>query len=916
MSGGLCAPAWGFSSYPTLSGFGFTGFDASSFNVNGIVDTQAGSHPYEVSGTIEFITSSTQNAGEPVGGQARDIEVNLPPGFIGDPSVVTQCARQLLDSGGGCPAASQVGVIFTTLGTVEDEHKTLVFPVYNVTPPPGIPAQFGFSFEGISTLLDVSVRSGGDYGLTVNANNIPQRNVTSIRLVVWGVPGESSHDAKREGAGCPKPCSVSGEGLKPFLTLPTACEGPLTFSAQADSWNEPKAIASGTFQSHDNSGALVGFTGCEHLSFSPSMSVALDTSKADTPAGLTVDVKVPQEGLTVPGQLAASDVKDIRVTLPEGVVINPGQAAGLAACQAGEARIDLEGPPSCPAASKVGTAQVATPLLRDKVEGNVYVLQSNPPNLQLLLAISGDGVNIKQVIHVSLDPTTGRLTAILEGNPPDYKGIPQFPFTDAKLSFNGGTQAALVTPTMCGTYAASSDFTPSSTPFVADAFPTSSFVIDSGLGGSPCVSPLPFSPSMIAGSTTDKAGGYTNLSLLMQRPDGQQRIEKLQFRLPEGLLAMIGSVPLCPEPQASQGTCEASSEIGHTVVASGPGPYPLVVPQPNEPPAKIYLTGPYKGAPFGMSIAVPIVAGPFDLGTEVVRGSIAVDPHTAQATVTTDPLPTIVKGVPTDLRTINAVIDRSNFMFNPTSCAPMSFTGTATSIEHATAPLESHFQVGSCRELKFRPDFKVSTSGKTSRKRGASINVKVLYPTTPPSANQANSQANIAGVKVELPKQLPARLTTLQKACLAAVFAANPATCPPASVVGYATVDTPVLAVPLTGPAYFVSHGGEAFPTLIIVLQGDNVAVDLEGTTFISKKGITSSTFKSTPDVPFTSFELTLPQGPNSALAANGNLCKAGLTMPTQIVAQNGAEIHKATRIAVTSCPKNKHRKASQKHKK
>jgi hypothetical protein len=316
-----------------------------------------------------------------------------------------------------------------------------------------------------------------------------------------------------------------------------------------------------------------------------------------------------------------------------------------------------------------------------------------------------------------------------------------------------------------------------------------------------------------------------------------------------------------------------------------------------------------------MSIVVPIVAGPFNLGTEVVRGTIVVDPHTAQATVTTDPLPTIIKGVPTDLRTINAVIDRPNFVFNPTSCAPMSFTGTAISTQHTTALLASPFQVQSCQALKFKPDFKVSTSGKTSRKNGASLNVKVLYPTAPPGANQASSQANVASVKVELPKRLPARLTTLQKACLASVFDTNPASCPPASIVGHAEVRTPVLPVSLTGPAYFVSHGGEAFPALIIVLQGDGITVDLEGTTFISKKGITSSTFKQIPDVPFNTFELTLPQGSDSALAANGNLCKATLTMPTQFVAQNGAEIHKSTKIAVTGCHKGKGRIASQKHK-
>jgi hypothetical protein len=293
-------------------------------------------------------------------------------------------------------------------------------------------------------------------------------------------------------------------------------------------------------------------------------------------------------------------------------------------------------------------------------------------------------------------------------------------------------------------------------------------------------------------------------------------------------------------------------------------------------------------------------------------GLAEVDPHTAQLTVTTNPLPSIIGGVPTDLRTINAVIDREGFMFNPTNCSPQSFAGTATSSEGAQAPIASHFQVGSCQSLKFAPDFKVATQGRTSKADGASLEAKIVYPTTPAGNNQASSQANIASVKVDLPKQLPSRLTTLQKACLAKVFEANPAACPKESIVGHATAITPVLPVPLNGPAYFVSHGGEAFPSLIIVLQGYGVTVDLVGTTFISKAGITSSTFKQVPDVPISSFDLMLPEGKYSALAANlpasakSSFCGQKLTMPTAFVGQNGAEIHESTAISVSGCAKAK----------
>jgi hypothetical protein len=401
----------------------------------------------------------------------------------------------------------------------------------------------------------------------------------------------------------------------------------------------------------------------------------------------------------------------------------------------------------------------------------------------------------------------------------------------------------------------------------------------------------------------------------LQAPDDQQRIAGLQFKVPQGLLGMISRVPLCPEPQAQDGTCSSASQIGHTVIASGPGPYPLVVPQPGQPPAAIYLTGPYKGAPYGLSIVVPVVVGPFTLQTQIVRAKIEVDSLTAQITVTTDPLPQVIDGVPTDLRTVNAVIDRPGFMFNPTNCSPMSFSGTAFSAQGASAAISSPFQMGSCRSLLFKPDFKVSTSGRTSRKNGASLDARILYPKVPLGANQASSQSNIRSVKVDLPKQLPSRLTTLQKACTAAVFEANPANCPTASRVGTVTAVTPVLPVTLTGPAYFVSYGGAKFPELVFALQGYGVTVYVHGETFISKAGITSSTFHQIPDVPIYSFELKLPQGPFSALAANGNLCKAKLKMPTQFTAQDGAVIKQTTPVTVTGCVKAKHEKAAAHHK-
>ncbi len=894
------------------SGPGISNFDAWASNIDGTIDTQAGSHPYEF--TVVFNPNNHRlDGGEeffPSGGEGKAVDVNLPPGLVGEPGAVPQCTRQEFDEGefargevGGCLPDTQVGIEEAGVGQGPG-GLDVIFPIYNLVPPPGVAAEFGFDFEESQTFLDAKVRSGGDYGITVHSN-IPQKHVVFSSTTIWGVPGE-------HGTGAPD---------KPFLTLPTSCSSRGQFSIEMlGTWQDPEATApvlSAPY--HDSEGMPISFTGCERLAhFTPFVSLAPDTSFSDTPAGLSAIVKVPQ-GLNPEG-LSTSGLKETTVVLPEGVAINPGQATGLVACQPSQENIGgpesekevMDGPPSCPSASKVGTDEIATPLLTKRLKGNVYVLQSNPPSLELLVAAEGEGVFLKLIGTVHLNEQTGQLTTTFRGTPQD-PGTPDAPLNEFVLNFSGGPQAALVTPAMCGVYTATADFTPWSTPLVENALSESNFSITAGPGGSSvanCTAPLPFTPTMTAGATTDQAAGYTDFSMLLSRGDGQQRIEKLQFKTPEGLLGMIAKVPLCEEPQASAGTCSSASQIGHTVAEVGPGPYPFVIPQENAPPAPIYLTGPYDGAPFGLSIAVPIVAGPFNLGTEVVRAKIEVDPHTSQLTISTTAFPKTVKGIPTDIREIDAVIDRPEFMFNPSDCSAMSFSGTATSFEGATEPLSSHFQVGSCRSLTFAPNFKVSTSGKTSRANGASLTAKIVYPVGNLGANQASSQSNIASVKVDLPKQLPSRLTTLQKACPAATFEANPANCPAASIVGHAKAITPVLPVPIEGPTYFVSHAGEEFPSLIAVLQGYGVTVDLVGSTFISgKTNITSSTFKNVPDVPIQSFELSLPQGKYSALAANGNLCKTKLTMPTAFTGQNGAVLHQSTPISVTGCAKIKVKK-------
>jgi hypothetical protein len=891
-------------------------------------ETQAGSHPYALSlyfafaNQISHLNKTEINPVEDV----KDIAVELPSGVAGNELALAQCTSNIL-AAADCSGSSQVGDVHVEISGGVGVPRWALF---NVRPDNGHTNELGFSAsEEFPVHMPTSVRTGSDYGLTSITPHIPAGlgSIKTVEAQVWGVPADASHDFYRTPEGWRAEPGTDGAPSEagdpfplppvPFFTMPSDCGVPLVFKVAVDSYLRPGRLQSDGEPDLSDPNWKVAtvtdppLTGCEKLqSFTPDLSVVPATTFADTPAGTTVELNVPQgEGLTSASALATSTLQDTTVTLPAGMVVSPGQANGLAACQFSEDGLGSTGPPSCPAASKVGSVEIETPLLPDKLEGSVYVLQSNPPHLQLLVAASADDVNLKLIGDVELNSSTGQITTT-------FSGTPELPFTHFRLVFSGGPQAALTTPLSCGVYATTSDFTPWSAPATPDFLAAGAFSLEAGPGGSACQSPLPFAPVMTAGATTDQAGGYTDFSLLLSRGDGQQRVEGLQFKTPKGLLGTLSNVPLCPEPEAAAGTCSAASQIGYTVVGAGAGPAPLYVPQAGQAPAAIYLTGPYRGAPFGLSIVVPVIAGPFNLGTVVVRAAISVDPTTAQLTISTDALPQILGGIPTDLRQINAVIDRPNFMFNPTSCAPMQFSGTAQSAAGATAAISSHYQVGSCQALQFKPDFTVSTSGKTSKADGASLDVKVIYPTTPLGANQASSQANIASVKVDLPKQLPSRLTTLQKACIAAQFEANPAGCPAASIVGHAKAITPVLPVAVEGPVYFVSHGGEAFPSLVVVLQGDGVRVNLTASTFISRAGITSSTFKSIPDVPISSFELYLPEGKYSALAANGDLCTAKLAMPTAFTGQNGATIHESTKITTTGCPKTKKTKTKAKKKK
>ena len=890
---------------PAAADFRITSFDSSVLGQDGSAATQAGSHPYEMTTAFSFPGSGLVGHLAP-DENVKDVSVDLPAGLIGNPAGLAQCPQEKLadftTNVSDCPAGSQVGQL--TLQSVLGEISA---PVYNMVAPAGEPAQLGAFIAVVRVLIDTHVRSGGDYGLSASLSDIPSPlPFTGSSLTLWGVPGDPSHDSQRGAIcttqGCFNGGLSAGSVPKPFLTLPTSCAGPQSTTLTVDSWQGIGDFQSASSLSHDETGRPVGVDGCNRLDFSPSISVQPDVSVADSPSGLHVDVHVPQAGLNDPNGLAAANLKKAVVVLPAGMSVNPAAADGLGACSLDQIGLSSAAPAACPDASKIGTVEVDTPLLDHPLDGGVFVAAqgANPFNslLAIYVAVADpqSGVVIKLAGHVVADPSTGQLTATFDNNP-------QLPFSDFKLDFFGGPRAALATPESCGSFQSTSALTPWSAvdpnnPTPGEiASPSDGFTLNSG-----CVSG--FAPGFTAGTASSQANGFSPFVLSVSRSDQDQELGGVSVTLPEGLLGMLSSVPLCGEPQASQGTCGSASLVGHTVVGAGAGSSPLTVPQAGQPQSPVFLTGPYKGAPFGLSIVVPAVAGPFNLGTVVVRAAVSVDPHTSQVTVTSDPLPTILQGIPLRVRRVDVVVDRPGFIFNPTSCNPLTVQGTVTSTAGASAGVSSRFQAANCGALPFSPKFSASTSAKTSRANGASLDAKILIG--------VKGEANAHVVAVQLPKQLPSRLTTIQKACLAATFNANPASCPAASLVGMATAVTPVLPVALSGPAYLVSHGGAGFPDLVVVLQGDGVTFDLVGSINISSKGITSSTFASAPDVPINSFELKLPQGPHSILTGNGSLCAKPLIMPTTLTGYNGKQVKQSTTIKVSGCPK---AKKAKKHK-
>jgi hypothetical protein len=865
-------------------------FAISSFTTS-VSTTQAGAHP-NVATSIRF-ASHLNAAGSPrPNEEPRNLTVSAPPGLVGNLNAVPACSETIYQHGNfACPDATQVGSAIELYG----DEGLVNFPVVMLARGASQVARLGIEGPHL-IVIDVSLRTGSDYGMTVSTQDIPELlGVWGVSLELWGIPAQHNRGCQTQRGFEVVPPGHSPEFLPecvpgtppapqsqwhPFLTSPTTCKsGPLTTTLSVNSYEDPTEYVTASATQPQP-------TGCTALSFDPSISVSPESTQAEAPSGYIVDLSVPQS--EDPNGFASSELREAVVTLPPGVTLDPSVATGLEACTDAQFGRGSTIPPSCPSGSVIGTSEVVSPNVAEPLHGQVYVGQPEPGKMyRVFQNIEGDGLDVKLEGTASPNPVTGQITATFET-------LPQLPFSEFKLHFKDGDTAPLANPPTCGEATTTSELAPWSGN--AAATPSSSFGVSLNGLEAPCPTTMPFAPSFSAGSNSLVAGGPTTFSLTLARADRTQYFGGLSAHLPPGLLGDLASVPLCPQALAATGTCPASSQIGTVSAEAGVGEAPFSL------AGTVYLAAPrIPNSPASLSFVVPAIAGPYNLGDVIVGANVLVN-NDGSLTVSSDPLPTILEGVPLRIRQIGVDITRPGFMINPTSCAPMSIDAMVLSTQGQSAGVTSPFQLADCQNLTFSPKFTVSTQAHASKANGASLDVNIASDP---------GQANIAKVDVTLPTQLPSRLTTLQRACTEAQFAADPAGCPPGSVVGTAIARTPLLRGPLTGPAILVSHGGAAFPDLVLILQGQGITIEVTGNTDI-KKGITYSRFETVPDVPISTFELRLPEGPYSILGANipakanYDLCGQSLTMPTTITGQNGAQLVQRTKIAVTGCPRAK----------
>jgi hypothetical protein len=887
-----------------LADFGIAAFDGQvTADATGTPFTQAGGTPYAVETRFNFTTRENPNVVFPGGWPSEpphDVRVDLPPGLVGSPAGMPRCTLEQLtpgDSQGVCPPGSQIGLIdvYTNLGITLFPTR----PIFLMVPPPDVVARFGVNVAQTPVTMDITVRSDGDYGLTVNgrytAEGIP---FVGAKVTLWGVPADRIHDAERVCPVTQEPPCATDAPRQSLVRMPTSCTAPgvgLTTTLRADSWFDFGDFKSASFVSHlppglfsdppvDPSGwgAPQGPESCDRVPFDPTFEARPDVgTRAGGPAGYTFDLSLPQT--TDPDQIAQGDLRKAVVTLPEGLRVSPSSAHGLAGCSPAQIGLRSLAEPSCPDASRIGDLTLTTPALEDPLTGAVYLATPNDNPSRTLLALylvaRGPGVTVKLAGRVDADPVTGQITTTFNDNP-------QLPFSNLHIELKGGDRAALVNPPRCGTYTTRAVMTSWSGRTVTSE---SSFSISRDGRGAPCP-PSRFAPDFVAGTYDPVGGARTTFRLRLTREETDEEFRTVIVRQPNGLSARRTGVARCASAAAAAGTCGEDSRIGTVVVGAGPGPTPFFIEN-----GRAYLTTGYKGAPYGLSIVVPAIAGPFDLGTVVVRSAVHIDRRTAALRIISDPLPTALQGIRLQVRDLRVTIDRDGVIVNPTSCAEKQIGATLVSTAGRRANRSSHFQVAGCGELVLRPRMGLAVGKKGRTRVGAST------PFVTRLRQPARRATNLKSVRVSLPLSLNARLAVVEDACTMAEYQADD--CAKART-GTVVAKTPLLPKPLRGGAFFVDNPSRPLPDLVLALRGE-VDVDVIGKVRIPSNNRLTTTFDTIPDVPITSFTLKLFSGKNGALGVARNLCsRRARRAKAKIVfiGQNGRVLHKSQRLRVRGC--------------
>jgi uncharacterized repeat protein (TIGR01451 family) len=935
------------------------GLQSSAFSLTdsaGGTATQAGSHPYQLNTSFLLNSKIVNGTLAPVG-SLRDVHAALPPGLVIDPQAApVRCTEAQFETsvhGDGtdipsCPDASQVGIVRLRALVLGSAAGTFDVPVYNLVPPPGAPAELGFydSLLNVFVHLRGGLDSAGDYELTADATQLLEASALSVDLDLWGSPSDPSHDSRRGACSTQvdgnniQQCPLSPRSDTPFLTMPSACSGPLSADLSADSYDQPGDFATASPQTLDSAGNPVGVSGCSTLAFDPTLTAQPTTAQADSPTGLDVDLQVPQTNSM--DSLATANLKKTVVDLPAGMAVNPSAADGLGACSPSQIGLTTPigtspahftaAPDTCPDSAKVGDVSITTPLLPDPLQGSVYLAQQdhnpfpNPSLLALYITIKdpATGVVIKLPGQVTPDPVTGQLHA-------SFDDTPELPFSDFELHFKSGNRATLVTPPSCGTYTTTSKFAPWSAADPDNPTPaeirtsTDSFQVTSGPGGGPCpdyTDPARFTPTFSAGTVTPQAGGSSPFVLKITKPDGEQQIKQIHVDLPPGLVANLRGVPRCAQSQIQSGVgghanCPAGSQIGIVNAGAGAGGTPFFL--TNQP---VYLTDGYAGAPYGIAIDTNLIAGPFNLGHLVVRSTLNVDQDDAQVHIDSEQLPSIIKGIPLHVRSIAVDVNKPGFMLNPTNCNPQTVTGSVTGGgadfnapgDDTVKPVSVPFQVSGCGSLGFSPHLSGTILNGTQGIHRSD------HPNLQFNLGYTLGDANLAAVSVLLPQSLQIDQANLGNICSETQLATQE--CAGRNPVGTASATTPILASTLSGPVYAVSGSG-GLPKLAVILHGppaDPVKLLVRGITSTVGARILN-TFPLVPDAPVSNFQLTLNGGPTGYLVNNTNVCagakgkskkahkkaarlrRSNLTADAQFTAQDGDTLSQQVPIAA-QCPK------------